>query len=686
MTGRVAILRSEAIEVIGFFKNRQEKLRELDCDRSDGMAAKQLNRFIKSPKPAADSAPKSVHYLTSILHGGVKQLYWAGSLVWLFLLIYFWQWWLRPDHVIGHVSYAVVTCVLLWVTLLPGYFIVIFGRSKVPLPARIEGRLAMVVTKAPSEPFSVLQKTLEAMLRQTGYKFDTWLADEDPSAQTIAWCAAHRVRISTRKGVAEYHQQDWPRRTRCKEGNLAYFYDTYGYAAYDFVAQLDADHVPADTYLQEIMAPFANPKVGYVSAPSICDANAAESWSARGRLYAEASMHGSLQAGYNNGFAPLCIGSHYAVRTRALQEIGGLGPELAEDHSTTLMMNSAGWQGVHAINAIAHGDGPKTFVDLATQEFQWSRSVVSILLRYSARLTPKLSGLKRFQFVFSELWYPLFSMFMLVSYLLPVYVLATGARLVNVGYPEFLLHFIPLSLWLLGMAFFWRSTGTFRPFDAKVLSLDSAVFIFARWPWALLGTVAAIRDRFSSRFVDFRITPKGATSVTSLPVRIIAPYAILSIASGLAAWTVTAPEQVWGFYIFGAVNSAIYAVVLFWIVGKHLVESGSPWAVLPKAKFAVVTAMGLLALPTVATYNNGMRGLHSLTNGISSFEVTTIVYPVAGAGTGRSGMKIVRFSPRWFGALETSQSNADGIGNGISRQPSRPSHLKSASVSGVRNI
>lgn len=605
-------------------------------------------------------AAKPDQFLRDVLQGRTKVLYWAGGGVWLALLIYFWQWWLAADeHLIGYASFVIVTLVLAWITLLPAYFIYIFGLAKVPLPARIGGRLAMVVTKAPSEPFSVVQKTLEAMLGQTGYRFDTWLADEDPGPETIDWCAAHDVKVSTRKGVTEYHQTAWPRRTRCKEGNLAYFYDKYGYANYDFVAQLDADHVPTPTYLREILGPFADPKVGYVSAPSICDANATESWSARGRLYAEASMHGSLQAGYNRNFAPLCIGSHYAVRTKALLEIGGLGPELAEDHSTTLMMNAAGWQGVHAIDAIAHGDGPKTFVDLATQEFQWSRSIVSILLRYSPQLVPKLTPLKQFQFIFSELWYPLFSLFMLVAYLLPIYALATGSRLVNVSYPEFFMHFAPVSLWLVALAFFWRATGTFRPVDAKVLSLDSVIFIFARWPWAMLGSLAALRDRFTSRFVEFRITPKGTTSVTMLPFRVIAPYAGLSLISGFAAKIAAAPENVWGFYIFAAINSAIYAVVLVWIVAKHIIECGKPLHVLPKAKFAVVTAAALLALPAVAAYDNGMRGLHSLSQGIQAIELTTIVYPAAGAGTGRSGMKIVRFSLRWFGAIRTSQTAAD---------------------------
>ena len=36
------------------------------------------------------------------------------------------------------------------------------------------------------------------------------------------------MRVSTREGVAAYHRPSWPRRTRCKEGNLAFFYDTWG--------------------------------------------------------------------------------------------------------------------------------------------------------------------------------------------------------------------------------------------------------------------------------------------------------------------------------------------------------------------------------------------------------------------------------------------------------------------------
>jgi cellulose synthase (UDP-forming) len=293
-----------------------------------------------------------------ILIGRRRFDYLAWTALWIAALVFFWTWWLQPVHVQNPYLFILVTGAVGWATLLPAYFILHYGGAVRPSPASAlpeNVRIAMVVTKAPSEPFSIVERTLLAMLAQD-VPHDTWLADEDPSPETYAWCAAHGVRVSTRRGCADYHRKTWPRRTRCKEGNLAYFYDHYGYANYDIVAQLDADHVPSSGYLREMVRPFGDSRMGYVSAPSICDSNAEQSWASRGRLFAEGTMHGALQAGYSAGGGPLCIGSHYAVRTKALQQIGGLGPELAEDHSTTMMMIAHGWRGAHAIDARAMGE------------------------------------------------------------------------------------------------------------------------------------------------------------------------------------------------------------------------------------------------------------------------------------------------------------------------------------------
>ena len=489
-------------------------------------------------------------------------------------LLFFWKWWLEPSHNINTIWFVLSTLALAWVSLMPLYLIFIFGRSRivsksVALPRDL--RVAMVVTKAPSEPFSVVRETLIGMLRQR-HPHDTWLADEDPSEATMEWCRQHGVLVSCRKDSPDYHNDDWPRRTRCKEGNLAYFYDHFGYENYDVVVQLDADHVPEEGYLAEMLRPFVDPNVGYVSAPSICDSNAHESWSARGRLYAEAGLHGPLQAGYSGGFAPLCIGSHYAVRTVALKDIGGLGPELAEDHSTTLMMNAHGWRGVHAIDAIAHGRGPDTFPDLITQEFQWSRSLMTILLRYTPKYFRALPAKTKIQFAFAELWYPIFSVMMLLMFCLPILALISDKNLVSVSYPEFFARFFTIWAMFTLIAVRWKRHKFVRPFDTKVFSWESTLFFFARWPWSLIGTLCAIKDCITGTTPNFKITKKANDGTTLLPMKIFAPYVFLLTVSGVPAILLDV-ENARGFYFFATLNSIIYATLILVILLKHWQEN-----------------------------------------------------------------------------------------------------------------
>jgi cellulose synthase (UDP-forming) len=573
-----------------------------------------------------------------------------GAGLWLAALVYFWSWWLQPVNHIYPLGSILITAILAWVTLLPIYFISLFLRARRPsgpLALPVGSRIAMVVTKAPSEPFEVVAETLGAMLAQD-VPHDTWLADEDPSFETLEWCRQKGVFVSTRKGRTDYHRQAWPRRTRCKEGNLAFFYDQYGYDRYDFVVQLDADHVPEPGYLFQMLRPFADPRVGYVSAPSICSRNASGSWSARGRLYAEASMHGSLQAGYNGSFAPLCIGSHYAVRTRALKEIGGLGPELAEDHSTTLMMNSHGWRGVHALDAIAHGDGPRTFADLVTQEFQWSRSLVMILLQYSPKLVGSLPLRLKFQFLFSQFWYPLFSLFMALMFVLPIIALLMRDNFVAVTYPDFLSHYLPQAVLLILLAYRWRASGTFRPHNAKVLSFEMTLFLFARWPWALAGTFAALRDWSTGSFVDFRITPKGVSDVDPLPLRVLAPYAFLAIASILPVLFISdAPDSSRGFYIFAIVNAALYTMLLLVIIVQHARENTVRYRVRSYRPVMTASLLVLVALPCIAAVERGRDGIEALAWGTRHFSIFEERYSVAGAGVGGRDLRKAIFNPRW---------------------------------------
>ncbi|MFF1720890.1 glycosyltransferase [Streptomyces sviceus] len=537
---------------------------------------------------------------------------------WWTAFVCLWEWWLRPEHRVGPVGFAVNSALLLYVSVLPLYFVVVMVRLRTFDPAVEVPRLrtAFVVTRAPSEPWPVARTTLSAMLRQEfPHRYDVWLCDEDPSQEILAWCEANAVRVSCRRGAASYHRDAWPRRTRCKEGNLAHFYDHWGYSDYDVVAQLDVDHVPHPRYLGEVVRPFADPAVGYVAAPSVCDANARTSWSARGRLYREATFHGPMQLGHSDGLAPLCIGSHYAVRTRALKDIGGLGPELAEDFATTFLLNSAGWHGAFAIDAEAHGDGPITFAAMVTQEFQWSRSLVFMLLGMLPKHLRRMPGRLRIRFAFALSYYPLLALTTTAGLLLPPIAAITGEPWINVNYGVFLLHFWAMSFFLILLTLLLRRRGLLRPVDAPLLSWEGWLFGLTRWPWVAWGTAAAVLQRLRPRKVVFKVTPKVRDGMEPLPLRLVLPYLLITVVLSAAAVIGQLTGPAIGYVFLCLLGSLSYALVTLAVSVLHIRETARSagvgahralWtAVLPLAAGLVALVPLGFALLLFPTYVRG---------------------------------------------------------------------------------
>ncbi len=542
---------------------------------------------------------------------------------WLASLMIFWSWWLEPAHRIGLVGLVANSAVLAYVSGFPASFIIGVNRLRKVNPdvAVPMLRVAFVVTHAPSEPWPVVRQTLDAMLAQKyPLPFDVWLCSERPTEEIINWCVGRGVGVSSREADSNYQRENWPRRTRCKEGNLAYFYDRWGYRSYDVVAQLDCDHVPAPGYLEEMVRPFSDPAIGYVAAPSVCDANAGRSWAARGRLHKEASFHGPFQLGHSGGFAPLCIGSHYAVRTEALRQIGGVGPDLAEDFSTTFLLNSAGWHGAFAIDAEAHGDGPNTFAAMTVQEFQWSRSLATILLRLAPRNLRRLPWVLRFRFLYALSYY-----FLLVSTTAAGLALApvaavTGLPWINVNYFAFLAHWWSLSIWLILITALLRRRGFLRPPWAPLVSWENWLYSLTRWPFVALGICAAFAGFLRSRPVSFKVTPKHAGALEPLPVKFVVPFVLIAAGSSSAAIIGERFTAAAGYVFLSALAGVVYALVAFTVPVRHAAETAagagaSLWTALwvtvrgPVVLAACATVVALTAVVLYPSYAIRMLGL-----------------------------------------------------------------------------
>jgi cellulose synthase/poly-beta-1,6-N-acetylglucosamine synthase-like glycosyltransferase len=555
----------------------------------------------------------------------------------------FWVLWLEPGHRVGLFGLVINSAVLIYVSGFPFFFVGVANRLRkvnpeisVPLL-----RVAFVVTRAPSEPWEVVRSTLTAMLEQDfPFGYDVWLCDEQPTEEYFDWCVDRDVKIATRNAEERYHRQTWPRRTRCKEGNLAYFYDRWGYRYYDVVAQLDCDHRPAPTYLAEMVRPFSDPAIGYVAAPSVCDVNAESSWAARGRLHREATFHGPMQLGHNDGLAPLCIGSHYAVRTQALRDIGGLGPELAEDFSTTFLLNVAGWQGAFAINAEAHGDGPNTFGAMLVQEFQWSRSLTTVLLGLVPQHMRHLPRQLRLRFLYALSYYVLLASTTLTGALLAPIAAATGLPWINVNYLTFLAHWWSISICLVLTVLLLRRQGLWRPRGAPLISWENWLYALARWPYVARGIGAALMNLVRPRPVTFKVTPKGASGLEPLPARIMAPYFALAAGSAAAALLGERSQSVPGYVFLSIAGAVTYSLVLGLVPLLHAKESAAA-AEVPFGRALRATVAGPAGLAVIA---------FALTAAAITFFPALFVHAFGFAPwSGAHQIRFPGFGPRPFG-------------------------------------
>jgi cellulose synthase/poly-beta-1,6-N-acetylglucosamine synthase-like glycosyltransferase len=254
------------------------------------------------------------------------------------------------------------------------------------------------------------------------------------------------------------------------------------------------------------------------------------------------------------------------VRTAALKESGGLGPELAEDHSTTLLLAAHGWRGIHALDAEAHGEGPATFADGMVQEFQWARSLVMIFLTMTPRYLPKLPLRLKAQFLFGQLWYFLFSGAMLGSYLLPLLAVVLGVSFAHVNYFEFAIYSTLPVITSVVIIVWVKGHGLLRPIDAKLINWEVPLFQLARWPWVVWAIIDATRCAMMKTTLEWRITPKTGAISSRIALQWFVPYILIVIASLVITTLRAKTPETMGYYWLCCVNGVTYIGLIILIL------------------------------------------------------------------------------------------------------------------------
>ena len=218
----------------------------------------------------------------------------------------------------------------------------------------------------------------------------------------------------------------------------------------------------------------------------------------------------------------------------------------------------------------------------------------------------------------------------------------------HVTYAGFLGHSLPTVAAITLFAWQIRRDGLFRPQDARVISWEKALFLLVQWPWVAWGCIMALRDRVTGRFVDFRITPKGADSAAPLPYRILAVYGVLLIGAVAPVLILDRVEDAAGFYLLSALNGLLYAAILWVAVLGHIRETGlarGPHRWWREMRPHLGTA-GLGAVLVVSAISlRAAEGVHALTYGTGLTALTRTEFIVSGAASGAEvGAARIRFN------------------------------------------
>lgn len=336
------------------------------------------------------------------------------------------------------------------------------------------------------EPLGVIEATAVAA-REMNLDHNTIICDDanDDEVQALA----------ERIGVGYRRRDD---NSAAKAGNLN---TALAATSGEFVAILDADHVPEPEFLQRTLAHFVDPKVAFVQSPqSYRNADASPIASAAQesqRVFYDLICPG--KNAYNSAFS---VGTNLVYRREALDDVEGFYSDTnSEDIWTSLRMHQLGWKSVFVPEILAQGLAPEEVSTYLRQQFRWARGAFEILLHGRPWRIRGLTRDQRIQYVQPSLHY-LQSFSLLFFMLLPALFLVFYIQPLRVDGVGWLLRYAPF--WLLtqlaiymqvGRLHFWSYAMAIAAAPVHLRAFFSALFR-RKYGWSVTNRLGRIPSVF----------------------------------------------------------------------------------------------------------------------------------------------------------------------------------------------
>jgi cellulose synthase/poly-beta-1,6-N-acetylglucosamine synthase-like glycosyltransferase len=219
-------------------------------------------------------------------------------------------------------------------------------------------------------------------------------------------------------------------RTGGKPGKAAALKEALSLAEGDISINFDADYVPGEGLLKQLVAPFFDPEVGAVMG-RVVPINAGSNLLTRMLdLERSAGYQVDQQARMNLKLVPQYGGTVGGVRLSAVAAVGGWHDDmLAEDTDITYRLLLNGWKTVYTNRSECYEEVPEDWAVRIKQVKRWSKGHNQVLARYWFKFatSPFLSWRERLDGIL------LLFVFLMPPVLLVGWVLAISLYFVNAG-------------------------------------------------------------------------------------------------------------------------------------------------------------------------------------------------------------------------------------------------------------
>ena len=384
--------------------------------------------------------------------------------------------------------YAVTASWALYVTELWGglslllFFLQIWEPTDPPEQLPLEDVTIDVLVPSFNEGIPILRGTLQACLAMD-CPHRTYLLDDGNRPEMRQLCEELGVHYLTRDN-----------NLHAKAGNLNNALDqTDG----EFVAILDADHIPEPNFLSRLLGYFRDEKLGFVQSPhafSNFDTFQGRVNYEKGRFWDEGQLfYKVIQPARNATNSVIFAGSAALFRRAALKDVGYIATEtITEDMHTGIRMSAKGWKTMYCNERLIAGQGATDVTTFHGQRMRWAEGNLSILA-YDNPLTMKGLTIAQRLTYFASIIHWAGGLPRLLIYLTPILLLLTGVAPVQ------------KFTWTLGMifvAYIGTMLFTLRVVYRKFMNYPlTEYFNMANFWTQIRATTRALIYRKRSKFV-----------------------------------------------------------------------------------------------------------------------------------------------------------------------------------------